>query len=95
MLGTGIGTGINLLGNMAVDKLDEKLKIAHPYPKTMNMIFDINNYDKNFVTKTIKNNFQKDNLKDTVGSGIVSGIAGKLSPVKIPIYKISDFGCIT
>ncbi|MDE9492405.1 hypothetical protein KKJ09_02025 [Xenorhabdus bovienii] len=89
-LGMGIGTGINLLGNMAVDKLDEKLKIAHPYPKTRNMIFDINNYDKNFVTKAIKKNFQKDNLKVTVGSGIVSGIAGKLSPVKVPVYKLAD-----
>ncbi|MDE9465884.1 hypothetical protein [Xenorhabdus bovienii] len=93
-IGMGVGAlsgaGISFLGNMAVDKLDEKLEIVDPYPKTRNMIFEIDNYNKNFITKAIKKNIKKDNLKVTAGSSIVSGILGSVSPIKVPAYKVAD-----
>ncbi|PHM49302.1 hypothetical protein [Xenorhabdus miraniensis] len=94
IVGTGIGmassTGLNYLSKKAVGKLNDQLGIVHPYPKTRNMILDINNYDKNLITKTIKTETNKDNLKVTAANLLTSQLVGKLSPVKIPVYQLAD-----
>ncbi|TDB62514.1 hypothetical protein [Photorhabdus khanii] len=90
-IGALAGTGLNYLNDTAIEKLNEKLEIAHPYPKTRNMIFDINNYDKNPILKAIKKKLgNKDNLKVTAGGLITSQIASKISPAKIPAYKLAE-----
>ncbi|RAX01792.1 MULTISPECIES: hypothetical protein [unclassified Photorhabdus] len=89
-IGALAGTGLNYLNDTAIGKLNKKLKVAHPYPKTRNMIIDINNYDKNPITKAIKKTFNKENLKVTAGSLLTSEIMKKLLPIKIPAYKLAD-----
>ncbi|CDH22383.1 hypothetical protein L7750_01295 [Xenorhabdus bovienii] len=89
-IGLLVGIGLNILSGIAIDKLKYKLEIAHPYPKTRNMILAINNYDKNFITKVVKKNINKDNLKVTGGGMLISTITGKASPVKIPAYELID-----
>ncbi|WP_323837418.1 hypothetical protein [Photorhabdus africana] len=90
-IGVLAGTGLNYLNDTAIDKLSKKFKIAHPYPKTRNMILDINNYDKNPIIKAIKKNVNKDNLKVTAGSSLTSKLVGTVtSPIKFPAYKLAD-----
>ncbi|OCQ53056.1 hypothetical protein Ppb6_01737 [Photorhabdus australis subsp. thailandensis] len=90
-IGALAGTGLNYLNDTVIEKLNEKLEIAYPYPKTRNMIFDINNYDKNPIIKAIKKKTNKDNLKVTAGSSLTSQLVGKVtSPIKFPAYKLSD-----
>ncbi|OCA53097.1 hypothetical protein [Photorhabdus namnaonensis] len=90
-IGALVGTGLNYINDTAIEKLNEKLKIAHPYPKTRNMIFDINNYDKNPILKAIKKKIgNKKNLKVTSGNFITSQVIGKITPVKIPAYKLAE-----
>ncbi|OWO84274.1 hypothetical protein B5C26_04385 [Photorhabdus luminescens] len=90
-IGALAGTGLNYLNDTAIEKLNKKLEIAHPYPKTRNMIFDINNYDKNPISKAIKKKIgNKDNLKITAGGLITSQIVSRISPAKIPAYKLAE-----
>ncbi|MDC9621318.1 hypothetical protein PSI22_06630 [Xenorhabdus sp. XENO-7] len=98
MVGTGVGMGVGLLSGLglsilsgiAIDKLKYKLEIAHPYPKTKNMIFAINNYDKNPITNAIKKKVNKDNRYVTGGSMAVSTLVGQISPIKFPAYELID-----
>lgn len=90
-IGALAGTGFNYLNDTAIEKLNEKLEIAHPYPKTRNMIFDINNYNKNPILKAIKKKIgNKDNLKVTTGGLITSQIVSRISPARIPAYKLAE-----
>ncbi|WP_434525280.1 hypothetical protein [Photorhabdus asymbiotica] len=89
-IGALAGTGLNYLNDTAIEKLNEKLEIAYPYPKTRNMIFDINNYDKNPLIKAIKKKTKKDNLKVMAGSSLTSQLLGRITPIKIPAYKLAD-----
>ncbi|MDE9430793.1 hypothetical protein [Xenorhabdus bovienii] len=98
ILGMGVGAGVgllsglglNILSGIAIDKLKYKLEIAHPYPKTKNMIFAINNYDKNPITNAIKKKINKGNRSVTGGSTAISTLVGQVSPIKLPVYELAD-----
>ncbi|MDE9543364.1 hypothetical protein KKJ06_03800 [Xenorhabdus bovienii] len=91
-MGVGLlsGLGLNILSGIAIDKLKYKLEIAHPYPKTKNMIFAINNYDKNPITNAIKKKINKGNRSVTGGSTAISTLVGQVSPIKLPAYELAD-----
>ncbi|MDX7999524.1 hypothetical protein FE394_09985 [Xenorhabdus sp. Reich] len=90
IVGAASGFGLSYLNNIVIKKLNNKLRIAHPYPKTRNMIFDINNYDKNPITKIIKNETDKNNMKVTAANMLTSQVVNQITPIKIPVYKLAD-----
>ncbi len=101
LVGGAVGAAIGAISGKAIDYVRDKVAykygIVSPYPKTTQMVFDLNHYDENFFMRKTKGFLNKKGLKN-LGTSLASGGAVNsvvnaaigTAFIRLPVYELAD-----